>query len=465
MNGTGLQFDELRQRLAAERPIGRCDEASVRRLWWAALETLQQDLLIPEDVRNGLWLAAPLPALYEPQLLGCLHGWVWAPEDLEQLVPSSAALPGTGTAMGHPTGHNYRRLALHPDDCRDPLLILITPKLQLALALQGSEGKRQLLMSSDPTTLGDSLALIGRQLQDQAPDMAEHLQDDLRRLGPLHTDETLQQRFWPQLAERLTTMAPSITLQTPASTTQRDSDPQDDLGLLEALSHEVRTPLATIRTLIRSLIRRRDLPAVVMKRLRQIDVECSEQIDRFGLIFHAAELQRQPQPSNLARTDLAQILESLEPAWTNQLERRGIQLRLDLEAGLPLVLSDPGRLEPMLGGLIDRASRGLPSGSGLRLLLGAAGARLKLQILVHPSSRETGPCETTEQASPQTATSKKADVDTAKVGAVLSWDPTTGSLQLSQQATRQLLASLGGRYRQREDRNLTVFFPVASETG
>jgi len=455
LSGTGLHFEELRQRLAADRPIGRCDEASVRRLWWAALETLQQDLLIPEDVQNGLWLAAPLPALYEPQLLGSLHGWVWAPEELEQLLPVSAALPGAGTAARHPTGRNYRRLALHPEDCRDPLLILITPQLQLALALQGSEGKRQLLMSSDPTTLGDSLALIGRQLQELDPAMAEQLQDDLRQLGPLHTDETLPQRFWPQLAERLTTMAPSITLQTPTNSAQRESDPQDDLGLLEALSHEVRTPLATIRTLIRSLIRRRDLPSVVMKRLRQIDVECSEQIDRFGLIFHAAELQRQPQPSNLARTDLAQILESLEPAWTNQLERRGIELKLDLEAGLPLVLSDPRRLEPMLGGLIDRASRGLPSGSGLTLLLGAAGARLKLEILAQPPSRETGPSELTGQEPSQTA----------KVGAVLSWDPSTGSLQLSQQATRQLLASLGGRYRQREDRNLTVFFPVASETG
>ncbi len=455
MSGTGLHFEELRQRLAADRPIGRCDEASVRRLWWAALETLQQDLLIPEDVQNGLWLAAPLPALYEPQLLGSLQGWVWAPKELEQLLPVSAALPGTGTAVRHPTGRNYRRLALHPEDCRDPLLILITPQLQLALALQGSEGKRQLLMSSDPTTLGDSLALIGRQLQELDPAMAEQLQDDLRQLGPLHTDETLPQRFWPQLAERLTTMAPSITLQTPTNSVQRESDPQDDLGLLEALSHEVRTPLATIRTLIRSLIRRRDLPSVVMKRLRQIDVECSEQIDRFGLIFHAAELQRQPQPSNLARTDLAQILESLEPAWTNQLERRGIELKLDLEAGLPLVLSDPRRLEPMLGGLIDRASRGLPSGSGLTLLLGAAGARLKLEILAQPPSRETGPSELTGQEPSQTA----------KVGAVLSWDPSTGSLQLSQQATRQLLASLGGRYRQREDRNLTVFFPVAFETG
>ena len=233
------------------------------------------------------------------------------------------------------------------------------------------------------------------------------------------------------------------------------SDREDDLSLLEALTHEVRTPLATIRTLIRSLLRRRDLPSIVQGRLRQIDVECSEQIDRFGLIFHAAELQRQPQETSLARTDLETILRSLAPGWGDQLERRGIGLVLDLEADLPPVLSDPRRLEPMLGGLIDRSGRGLPAGSQLILLLRAAGARLKLQLLVESSDQ-----------SPPGSEGSAADGDTTElVGPVLSWDPTTGSLQLSQQATRQLLASLGGRYHARRERELTVFFPVAEENG
>ena len=39
------------------------------------------------------------------------------------------------------------------------------------------------------------------------------------------------------------------------------------------------------------------------------------------------------------------------------------------------------------------------------------------------------------------------------VGTVLSWDPSTGSLQLSQDATRRLMASLGGRYQQARPRH------------
>ena len=64
------------------------------RMWWAALETLQETLLQNEEAPAGIWLAAPLPALYAPQLLNCLQGWVWAPEALGALTsPSTSLLP------------------------------------------------------------------------------------------------------------------------------------------------------------------------------------------------------------------------------------------------------------------------------------------------------------------------------------------------------------------------------------
>jgi len=48
------------------------------------------------------------------------------------------------------------------------------------------------------------------------------------------------------------------------------------------------------------------------------------------------------------------------------------------------------------------------------------------------------------------------------VGPVLSWNPETGSLQLSRQATQRLFHSLGGRLTERSGNDLTVFFPVAT---
>ena len=435
---------DLRQRLARDIRPGQCDEAGVRRLWWAALEVIQESLM-ERRVQAGLWMAAPLPALYEPDLLHRLNGWVWAPENLESLSPLHAALPGSGRSSLKNAG--FCRLPLESRDGDDPLLLVITPELQLALAINGKPGERQLLMRCDAESLSDALRMVGERIEASETALADQLREQLTDLGPLRNDPDFDRCFWPRLAEKLTESAPSLTLQSFQDPADSQQTPAHELSLLEAMTHEVRTPLATIRTLIRSLLRRKDLPSVVANRLQQIDVECSEQIDRFGLIFQAAELQRKPSETQLARTDLGAILQTLEPGWREQLDRRGVTLQLGLDSDLPEVLSDARRLEPMLGGLIDRVSRGLPSGSRLLLLLQPAGARLKLQLQVRSQSSDAAADD---------------DAEKEQVGTVLSWEPSTGSLQLSQDATRQLMASLGGRYQARRKRDLTVFFPVAS---
>ena len=447
----------LQARMAEGRPTGRVDDATARRLWWAALETIQAALL-PKDgeAPAGIWIAAPLPALYDPTLLRAMQGWVWSPDQLnwtsglqDYLLPPDRI--NTAETPAPAPQAPYERLPLLEQDGLDPLLIVITAEQQMALALHGGSDQRQLLMRCDPETLGALLEMIDRRMQEEAPQQASSLRRAIANLGPLQSSEAFEHQFWPALAERLAAMAPSLTLQTVRAVDA--SNPSQDvaeaeLSLLEAITHEVRTPLATIRTLIRSLLRRTDLPTLVLNRLQQIDSECTEQIDRFGLIFHAAELQRQPAPAAFARTDLGRMLQDLAPSWEQQLRRRGITLLLDLSPHLSPVLSDPGRLEPMLGGLIDRSSRGLPEGTTLLVQLRPAGARLKLHLSsgINTKKEEINPAERT-----------------AELGPVLSWNPGTGSLQLSQGATRRLLASLGGRLIQQRDRALTVFFPVASQ--
>lgn len=454
-----MSLADLRRRLAQGVPVGSGSEDTVRRQWWAALATLQEDFLLPSQPLDGLWLASPLPALYEPALLQQLQGWVWAPRELDDLLPGSAPLlPGVGGDAG--TG-GFQRLALEEQDGTDPLLLVITPQLQVALCLDGPSEGRRLIVRFDPEALSEALRLIHEQLLGRDPEASSALRNALQRLGPLRSDDQLALRFWPRMGERLAAMAPSLTLQPLVHRgTARDRPSGDtpraissELALLEALTHEVRTPLATIRTLIRSLLRRGDLSPVVRQRLEQIDGECSEQIDRFGLIFLAAELQRHPGSETplenhaLARTDLSQVLHQHQELWQRQLARRGLELKLEIAAGLSPVLSDPARLETTLGGLIDRFSRGLPSGSRVTVSLLPAGSRLKLQL-----SSEGHRLEET--------TSADEGEQRELVGPVLSWNPATGSLQLSRQATQRLFHRLGGRLTERSGSGLTVFFPV-----
>ena len=449
-----ITIKDLQKRMAEGVPNSACGEAAVRRMWWAALDTLQSDILLPMNLTRGLWLSAPLPALYEPKLLKKFQGWVWAPKDLLNLKnPSIGILPPSQSLSRDINNDSldYERLTLLEEDGNDPLLIVITPEIQIALALQGKLNERKLLMRSDPQTLSDLLTLLDSRLNRENIEQANNLRNALGEMGQLKTNDDLSELFWPLLSQRLADIAPSLNIQTTPEniiTDHKSNSNNSEISLLEALTHEIRTPLATIRTLIRSLLRKKDLPRVVEERLNQIDIECTEQIDRFGLIFNAVELERsKPDQTNLALTDLGKMLTMLFPVWSNQLERKGLKLILDITPDLPKVLSDSEGLELMLTGLIDRNTRGLKTGGELTLKLRPAGHRLKLQILTQLS--EVNDFELSD------------NISNEEIGPVLSWNPATGNLQLSQAATQRLLKSLGGRLTNRRDRGITIFFPIS----
>ncbi|MFM7435100.1 MAG: sensor histidine kinase, partial [Vulcanococcus sp.] len=152
----------LRRELAQGDGPGRGDEDSVRRQWWAALATLQDDFLLPLGPQRGVWLAAPLPALYEPALLQQLQGWVWTPAELGDLLQASAPLlPATGVAAAAAAaGGGFERLPLEEGDGTDPLLVLITPRLQVAMALVGEERARRLVVQFEPAALSAALTRL-----------------------------------------------------------------------------------------------------------------------------------------------------------------------------------------------------------------------------------------------------------------------------------------------------------------
>ena len=303
-------------------------------------------------------------------------------------------------------------------------------------------------MRCDENSLKTAIELIDAKLNQENYEEALNFRNAIKNLGDLNINNEFENSFWPSLSTKLANLIPKLSVQN-AIKNDDNNDQLTEAKLLQAISHEVRTPLATIRTLISSTLRKYNMDESMRNRLIQIDNECNEQIDRFGLIFNAAELVSNDisPPNQLARINLGEIFYKLSPVWSKQLKRRGISIEIDIPKQLPEILSDSEKLELMLRGLIDKNTRGLREGSSLILELRPAGQKLKLQLKVKKFDTGKNEIFNTENGS--------------DIGPVLNWNPQTGSLQLSQVATQKLLASLGGHVTQRRDTGLTVFFPIA----
>lgn len=178
---------DLRRDLGEGMPPGRSDDDGVRRQWWAALATLQDDLLTGADPPRGIWLAAPLPALYAPELLRGLRGWVWAPKQIGSLLPTPPMLPGEAAAERGVTLPGLQRLPLRDEDGTDPLLIVITPAVQVALAIEGTAGARRLLVRFDAPAVSAALHRLDLRLQEDEPAQAPACGPACRSSAPCTT--------------------------------------------------------------------------------------------------------------------------------------------------------------------------------------------------------------------------------------------------------------------------------------
>ncbi|MBD2151663.1 HAMP domain-containing histidine kinase [Pseudanabaena sp. FACHB-1277] len=226
-----------------------------------------------------------------------------------------------------------------------------------------------------------------------------------------------------------------------------------EVDIIKAITHEVRTPLTTIRMLVRSLKRRKDISTEVKSRLDRVDDECTDQIERFNLIFEAAQLDSYA--IALEPTEITAILSDGFGRWQEYAGRRQISLEMLLPKEIPTICSNTTLLSQVLNGLVDRLIRSFPPDSHIQLVLTNAGEYVKLQFQSQVMSQGLG------------------DLPLLKaVGQWLMLQPETGTLSLSLPTTKTLLKALGGKLTVRMHSNsaaydgeiLTIFLPVNSTT-
>ncbi len=439
---------------------------------------------------SGMALSGPLPVLNEADFGSRFESWVVTPQPLASALQGQhALLPATGTAAP-PSSINDQILPL---TLNNPLLaerfcLVVSPALTIAMVLgQPTGGRPCFQYSFDPATLIALWEQVRLHIAESAQSSVERLDQHFaqamsapdyrvvtrftqimmahlphRQSTALQASEErghLRFTHWPEQTLRTTGASSSQESFLPAIATPDEAPESADqqTELLQAMAHEIRTPLTTIRTLTRSLLRRKDVSADVKKRLHRIDAECTQQIDRFNLIFRAVELEtmeRDRPRSSLTPIALNQIFNDAIPKWQQQAERRNLKLDVTLPPHLPRVTSDPTLLNEVLTGVVEWFTQCLPPQSHIHMEVMLAGHQLKLQF---EAASLDGHCATDADVSYRRPPLKS-------VGQLLSVVPETGGVSLNLDVTKNLFEFLGGKliFRQRPEQGdvLTAFLPL-----
>ncbi len=448
---------------------------------------------------RGLVLSSPTPVLTNPTLAASFATSVFTSEISEldwfsifkwHTLP---LLPAADSIKSLPAS-----IPILPLSTKDPLTneqfcLVLTAKFSLVMLLgKNSANAPDFLFSFDPKIVEKAWNLLRQRIVlptyfqtanfdiyqnfiSQSSQRLAILDDIFEQFSPLAPDYTIVMEFSRLLLDNLPVAnSKNETLEVNISHKSRENKEtttslkstlenlkSSDVELLQAIAHEVKTPLATIQTLTRLLLKRPNLnQEVIRKRLQIIDTECTSQIERFNLIFRAVELETQ-QPwkekhsyLQLTTIPLAQFFQNSIPRWQQKATQRNHTLKIILPPKMPTVVSDPIMLDQVLGNLIENFSRNLPSGSLIQVEVMLAGSQLKLQL--KSDSDVDG-----KSHSPFTNFTK---TPLKSIGHLLMFQPETGNLSLNLKVTKNLFQAMGGKLvvRQRPTKGeiMTIFLPV-----
>jgi hypothetical protein len=447
--------------------VAECSPAASDRQWCVSLAATEQLLLntlatTSTDATQGLVLAAPAPLFSDPRLTQSLQTITFTAKPFNPLALMPFQMPTATTVTADEIAPHESVLPLLAADplASEQFCLIFTEKFRLVLVLaEDNSGKKRFSFSFDPEVVQMAWRSLGARVMLNNPDFYAELNSLVQKYEPVAPDYHILMQF----SQLLLTQLPQEKgdrrhdKENCASSASAHRSSRPDVELLQAFAHEVRTPLTTIRTMTRLLLKQKTLPANAIKRLEVIDHECTEQIDRMELLFKAAELETcapaKSSSTQLTPTSLDQVLQQSIPRWQQTANRRNLTLDVVLPQQLPTVVSNPSMLDRVLTGLMENFTRSLPAGSHIQVHVIPAGDQLKLQLSPHTQCKDS---ENTFGV--VTPPIRKA------LGQLLMFQPETGVISLNLSATKHLFQAIGGklivRQRPQHGEVLTIFLPL-----
>jgi two-component system sensor histidine kinase KdpD len=150
-------------------------------------------------------------------------------------------------------------------------------------------------------------------------------------------------------------------------------------ALLSAVSHDLRTPLASARAAVQSL--RNDTIGWQPEERRELLATATESLDRLDdLVANLLDMSRlQSDALGLAPVPLA--VEDVVPHALDELGPASAGVRISVPPDLPEVLADPGLLERILVNLVANALRFNPPGHPVLVSASALGDTVEIRVV------------------------------------------------------------------------------------
>jgi two-component system sensor histidine kinase KdpD len=196
--------------------------------------------------------------------------------------------------------------------------------------------------------------------------------------GPLLTPD--EQRLLDALADQAALAIERINLSEDFDKARRAAE-RDRLqaALLTSISHDLRTPLASILGAADGLAALPELSADDRRALLTTIQEEAERLNRFiANLLDMTKLESGAVAPNMALVDIGDVVGST----LRRAERILADHRIEtaLAPDLPMVRLDPVLFEQVLFNLLDNAAKYAPAGTAIRLEAGHDGAMVRLQV-------------------------------------------------------------------------------------
>ena len=152
-------------------------------------------------------------------------------------------------------------------------------------------------------------------------------------------------------------------------------------AILQAVSHDLRTPLSSIKAAVSSL-RQTDVawsPAEVKEFLETIETESDRLNSVIGNLLDMSRLQAKA--LRLVMRPLG--LEEVVPRALEGIREKKRILDVDIPEGLPRVVADPTLLERAIANIIDNANTWSPAERPVRIFASTAGDFVELRVVDH----------------------------------------------------------------------------------